>query len=278
MILNIYREKHNFTASAAGFCIITMNDRFSIVIVCKNEEENIERVLKSIQGITDDILVYDNGSTDGTLSILSKYGVRIIQGEWLGYGQTKKQAVLLAKYDWVLSIDADEALDEELQASLQKLTFGDEKTVYQISFKNLLGEKHLRWGEWGADKHIRLFNRRFVNWNEALVHESLQIPSSAVVQKLSGFVLHRTMKDTVEYSQKMVRYALLNADKYFAQGKKSSWLKRYISPQFSFIKHYIFQLGFLDGWEGLLSARMTAYYTFLKYARLHELWREKKSY
>ena len=73
----------------------------------------------------------------------------------------------------------------------------------------------------------------------------------------------------------MVRYALLNAEKYFAQGKKSSWFKRFINPQFSFAKHYIFQLGFLDGWEGLLSARMTAFYTFLKYARLHELWKGK---
>ena len=89
-------------------------------------------------------------------------------------------------------------------------------------------------------------------------------------------MLHRTMNDTAEYSRKMVKYALLNADKYFRLGKKSSWTKRYISPKFSFAKHYIFQAGFLDGWEGLLSARMTAFYTFLKYARLHELWKEKK--
>ncbi len=104
----------------------------------------------------------------------------------------------------------------------------------------------------------------------------LQMPSSAMVKNLPGYILHHTMKDTIEYSNKMVKYALLNADKYFAQGKKSSWFKRYINPQFSFARHYIFQLGFLDGWEGLLSARMTAFYTFLKYARLKELWEEKK--
>ena len=252
-----------------------MNNHFSIVIICKNEEAAIERVLQSVAGLTDDVLVYDNGSTDNTLEILKRYNVRIHQGQWLGYGKTKKLAVDLAKYDWVLSIDADEAPDKELQASLRNLSFTDANTVYQFEFKNLLGEKHLRWGEWGKDRHIRLFNRKVVNWNEASVHESLNIPSSAVVKNLPGAILHRTMNDMVEYSQKMVRYALLNAEKYFEQGKKSSRAKRYFSPLFSFFKHYVFKLGFLDGWEGLVSARMTAYYTFIKYARLYELWKGK---
>ena len=251
-----------------------MTNQFSIVIVCRNEEDAIEKVLQTIKDLTDDIVVYDNGSTDETVNILHRFNVRVHQGEWLGFGRTKQQAVALAKYDWVLSVDADEALDDELQQSLRTLNFGEENTVYQLKFKNLLGEKHLRWGEWGGDKHIRLFNRKLVNWNDAVVHESLLIPPSVVVKELAGYVLHRTMKNTVEYSQKMVKYALLNAEKYFAQGKKSTWIKRHLNSKFSFVKHYIFQLGFLDGWEGLLSARMTAFYTFLKYARLRELWKE----
>jgi glycosyltransferase involved in cell wall biosynthesis len=252
-------------------------NHFSIVIVCKNEERNIGRVLQSLAGLTDDVLVYDNGSTDGTLAILRQYGVRIHQGQWIGYGKTKREAVNLAKYEWVLNIDADEALDEPLQKSLQTVNLSDAGVVYEIKFKNLLGEKHLRWGEWGSDKHIRLFNRSRINWDEAPVHETLLIPASIKVKSLPGAILHRTVKDSVEYSNKMVKYALLNAEKYFAQGKKSSWVKRYVSPRFSFGKHYIFQLGFLDGWEGLLSARMSSFYTFLKYARLHELWKEKKN-
>lgn len=248
--------------------------QFSIVIVCKNEVQNIGRVLQSIQGLSNDILVYDNGSTDGTLDLLRQYGVRVYEGEWMGYGRTKQKAVNMAEYDWVLSIDADEAPDEELQDVLRSISFTDASIVYEVKFKNFLGERHLRWGEWGADKHIRLFNRTQVNWNDALVHEALVLPASVVVKTLPGAILHRTVKDTAEYSQKMVKYALLNAEKYFAQGKKSSWVNRYFSSRYSFVKHYIFQLGFLDGWPGLLSARMSAFYTFLKYARLHELWRE----
>jgi glycosyltransferase involved in cell wall biosynthesis len=158
-------------------------NNFSIVIVCKNEEGTIERVLQSAMELTDDVLVYDNGSTDGTMAILQQYGVRIHQGPWMGYGKTKREAVSLAKNDWVLSLDADEALDEELQSSLRTINLSDANVVYRIKFKNLLGEKVLHWGEWGSDKHIRLFNRTRVNWDEAVVHESLVIPSEARIEK-----------------------------------------------------------------------------------------------
>lgn len=252
-------------------------NRISIVIVCKNEAGNIEKVLDSIRDISDDVVVYDSGSTDGTIGILKSYGVRLHQGEWMGFGKTKQFAIGLAKHDWILSIDADESPDEKLANELKQLEPGDERTVYDIRFKNYLGEKHLRWGEWGSDTHIRLFNRRLVNWNEAPVHESLVMPEGIKVLKLQGSIIHRTMKDTAEYSQKMVSYALLNAEKYYRSGKRSTWLKRSFSPLFSFVKHYIFMLGFLDGWEGLLSARMTAFYTFLKYARLHELQNRKSA-
>lgn len=247
---------------------------FSVVIVCKNEKGSIENVLQSLAGLTDDILVYDNGSTDGTLEVLQQFGVRVHKGPWEGFGKTKQQAVRLARYDWILSLDADEALDEELQQSIRNLSFQNEHTVYRLAYKNLLGKKHLRWGEWGSDQHIRLFNRCRANWNDAIVHESLQLPPLVTIKKLKGYVLHRTVKDAAEYSRKTIYYALLNAEKYFVQGKRSTWAKRHLSPGFTFIKHYIFGLGFLDGWEGLLSARMTAFYTFLKYARLRELWEE----
>ncbi|HEV7332610.1 MAG TPA: glycosyltransferase family 2 protein [Flavisolibacter sp.] len=252
-----------------------MNNNFSVVIICKNEKGNIERVLQSLAGIAGDIVVYDSGSTDGTLETLQTYPVRVVQGPWMGFGKTKRHAVSLAQNDWVLCLDADEALDSELQQSLKSLPLPNNNVVYRIAFKNLLGDKHLRWGEWGGDQHIRLFNRTVVNWDEAIIHERLIIPPAVTVQQVKGNVLHRTMKDTVEYSHKMVQYALLNAEKYFRQGKKATWIKRWLAPQFAFAKHYIFQLGFLDGWEGLLSARMTAFYTFLKYARLQELEKHK---
>ena len=250
----------------------SMKHAFSVVIVCKNEAAAIGPVLQSVQHLTDDVVVYDNGSTDDTIAVVTAYkNVKLHQGPWLGFGKTKQAATALAKYDWVLSLDADEALDETLQQELQQLQFENNKTVYNLAYKNFLGNTHVKWGEWGFDGHIRLFNRNTVSWNDAPVHEELLLPENAVIKKLKGHVLHRTMKDTVEYSHKVVRYALLNADKYFAKGKKSTWVKRAVSPRFAFVKYYIFMLGFLDGWAGLVCARMTAFYTFLKYTRLHEL-------
>lgn len=249
-----------------------MKHPFSVVIVCKNEAAVIGRLLQSTQAVTDDVVVYDNGSTDATISIAKQFGnVQLHQGAWEGFGKTKQTATALAKHDWILSLDADEALDEVLQQELAQLNFVNPKVAYNIRFKNYLGSKYLKWGEWGFDKHIRLFHRAEVGWNDATVHEQLLVPKDIRIQKLRGQVLHRTMPDTVTYSRKVMDYALLNAEKYYASGRQAGFIKRYIAPLYTFFKFYVFMLGFLDGWQGLVCARMTAYYTFLKYARLHEL-------
>jgi glycosyltransferase involved in cell wall biosynthesis len=249
-----------------------MKQRFSIVIVCKNEATVIRHLLDSAQAVTDDVVVYDNGSTDGTVALAQQYtNVQLHQGPWQGFGKTKQVATALAKHDWILSLDADEALDETLQQELMQLPLHDPKVAYNFQFKNFLGNKHIRWGEWGFDAHIRLFHRAHAGWNDAPVHEQLQLPKEVKIENLRGSVLHRTVKDMVVYSRKVVEYALLNAGKYHAAGKRASFVKRFIAPPFTFVKFYIFKLGFLDGWEGLVCARMTAHYTFLKYARLYEL-------
>ncbi len=247
----------------------------SIVIVCKNEADIIGQTLRSLQGVTDDIIVYDTGSTDTTIEIVKQFSVQLHQGGWEGFGKTKNKANALAKYDWILSLDADEAIDEELKRSLLNQGLHYEK-VYEIKYKNFLGDKYLKHGEWGNDKHTRLFNRTVINWNDAPVHEQLVIPAGTITHMLSGYVLHRTMKDINDYALKMVNYAMLNAEKYYRQGKQASWFKMRLAPGFSFFNHYILRAGFLDGHAGYVCARMTAYYTFLKYARLKELNKKEK--
>jgi glycosyltransferase involved in cell wall biosynthesis len=246
----------------------------SVVIVCKNEAEVIGRTLQSVESLTDDIVLYDNGSSDGTQDIARARGAKVFEGNWEGFGKTKKKVVELARHDWVLSIDADEVLDQDLKESLLHLQFTNENFVYEIKFKNFFGTRQLKHGEWGRDKHIRLFNRRRVNWDEASVHEKLALNPDTRVLPLKGFILHQTVKDISEYTRKIIQYALLNATKYHLQGKRSSWIKLYLGPFFAFVKYYFFHLGFLDGWEGFVCARMTAFYTFLKYARLRELNRQ----
>ena len=245
--------------------------KISVVIVCRNEADSIGRTLESLRGLTDDVVVFDNGSTDGTQQIVKGYDVRLHEGIWEGFGTTKRKATALARYDWILNLDADEALDEELKKSLLSMDPSNDLVVYDLKFKNFLGNRLLKYGEWGGDHHIRVFNRRKVNFNDAPVHENLHFPPGIVIKKLDGHVLHETMRDMDEYGHKMVQYAMLNAEKYFNQGRRSGLFKIILSPAFAFINYYLLKLGFLDGYAGYVCARMTAWYTFMKYARLREL-------
>jgi len=251
--------------------------KISVVIICKDEEDEIGRTLHSLGGLTDDIIVLDNGSTDNTKNIVRDSGARLIEESWEGFGKTKNKATSFAKYDWVLNLDADESIDEELKKSLLNLSLQNDNEVFEIKFKNFLGNAYLRFGEWGWDRHIRLFNRKRVNWNEAIIHERLTSPPGIRTKKLKGFVLHYTVKNEVEFAGKMQKYGLLNAEKYAKEGKRSSWVKIYLAPVFSFLKYYVFQLGFLDGRAGFICAKMSSYYTHIKYARLLELNKAKRT-
>lgn len=245
--------------------------QLSVVIVCKNGASVVGKTIESFSGLTDDVLVYDNGSTDGTQEIVRQTRAKLVEGTWEGFGRTKNKANTLAKYDWIFSLDADEAIDEELKKNLLQEDLADEMKVYEFRFKNFLGSKWLRFGEWGNDKHTRLFNRRKVKWNDAEVHESLLYPQGVKKAIVHGYVLHKTASSINEYKSKMERYAGLNAEKYFKQGKKAGAFKIYFSSIFSFIINYFLRLGFLDGITGYYCAKVNAQYTFLKYKKLNEL-------
>jgi len=243
----------------------------SVVIITKNEAHIIGTTLQSLQGLTDDFIIVDSGSTDATIEICKKFNATIIETTWDGYGQNKNKGIDAAKYNWILNLDADEAIDAELKAAIMQLELNDEETVYNFKFKNFFCNKWIRFGEWAGDKHIRLFNRNKVRWNTAAVHEGLLLGNKTEVVMLPGNILHYTTQHIDEYIGKTIAYARLNAQKYQLQGKQSSFFKLRMAPGFTFFQHYILRLGFLDGWEGYLIAKTTAWYTFLKYSFLKEM-------
>ena len=243
----------------------------SIVIITKNEADLIACCIKKSKLITDDIVVIDNGSTDDTLDIAATYGCRIYQKTWDGYGANKNKGADAAKYNWVLSIDADEVPDDELIRSLHKLKFNDPAVAYDIKFRSYFGKKIIHFGSWGRDHHIRLFNRGLVKWSETMVHETLILPENIRVKKVNGHLHHYSVKDVNEYESKGLYYAKLSAKKYFSNGKKASLVKLYISPVFGFIKNYIINLGFLDGREGWHIAKTTLKNTRRKYQYLSQM-------
>lgn len=247
------------------------NMDISVVIITRNEAHIIANTLQSLKPVINDIVVVDSGSTDETVSICKQFNATVIETGWDGYGINKNKGIAVAKNDWILSLDADEAIDEELRTSLPALSLTNDEEVFNIRFKNFFRRKWIRFGEWGSDKHIRLFNRKKVWWNEAAVHENLVFPGTVKISMLKGNVLHYTVIDEQKYFDKMTNYARMNAEKYFAAGKKPNFFKQYFSPVFAFLQYYIFHLGFLDGREGFIIAKTTARYTFLKYIYLKEL-------
>ena len=243
----------------------------SVVIITKNEAHIIANTLQSLQAVTNDIVIVDSGSTDETIAICKKFNATIVETNWGGYGINKNKGIKAAKNDWILSLDADEAIDAALQQSLLELALANDEEVFDIRFKNFFCNKWIRFGEWGFDWHIRLFNRKKVQWNNVAVHENLLFPENVMMTKLTGNILHYTVQNRQEYDIKTDYYARINAKKYLQAGKKPNSLKQYLSPVFAFIQHYIFRLGFLDGKEGFIIAKTTARYTFLKYRYLKEM-------
>jgi glycosyltransferase involved in cell wall biosynthesis len=259
------------------FCIVANSkQKISVVIICKNEDHIIGRTIAAAKPVADEILVYDTGSTDRTLELARSHNVRIIEAPWEGYGICKQKAIKAAANDWILNIDSDEVLDEELQRSILQCSLDNARIAYRIRFKNFLGTRYLKWGEFGFDTHIRLFHRQHVKWSSGNIHEQLEVPKEVKVQKLKGHILHYTMKDTEEFVKKSVNYGLLNALEYYKKGKKATWVKQFLAPSAIFIKYYILRLGILDGWTGFFAARMSAFYTYIKYTRLREYWENRE--
>ncbi len=254
-----------------------MNSQVSVVIICRNEAHIIGRTIEAAFRFTDDVVVVDSGSNDGTQSIVTAAGARLLETGWDGYGKNKNKGVTMARYDWILSVDADEVADDALANQLRELVLAGPETMYNILFRVFLGDKRIRYGEWSNDAHIRLYNRNHTHWNEAEVHENLLLPDHTQVITLKGHLLHYTSGDLHEFAMKTVNYAVLNAAKYQHQGKKAGWTKIYLAAPFSFVKNYFFRLGFLDGRAGFTIAKMNAFYTLLKYLRLAELNKQQKS-
>jgi glycosyltransferase involved in cell wall biosynthesis len=243
----------------------------SIVIITKNEVDLISRCVSNAKLISDDVIIVDSGSTDHTLDIASVYGCRTFDRPWDGYGANKNKGIELAKYDWILSIDADETPDGDLIKSLHSLKLDEPAMVYDIKFRSYFGQKPVRFGSWGRDHHIRLFNRKSVKWSETMVHETLIMPENTCVRKLKGHIHHYSVKNLAEYTRKGSYYARLSARQYFHDGKKAGIIKLYISPLFGFIKNYLFYLGFLDGRVGWKIAKATLKNTHHKYQLLNQM-------
>lgn len=220
------------------------------------------------------ILLGVNGGFDpkNYRELIPSEQLKLIPLEWKGYGATKNELAAHADNDWILSVDTDEVANEELQQSLNKIRLENPNTIYALGMCHYLGEKPILHGSWkiGKRSFLRLYNKQYTQWDEAAVHESIIIPDDAAIVRLKGRINHYTATDYRQFLEKNKHYAKLSALKYRKNNKTTFIGKSWLSAIFSFLKNYLFCLGFLDGKAGWQIAKGTALYTFWKYQGLRK--------
>jgi glycosyltransferase involved in cell wall biosynthesis len=243
----------------------------SAVIITYNEERNILRCLESLQGIVDEILVVDSQSKDKTVEICAGKGARVLQHEFEGFRQQKEWAVAQAKFDWILSLDADEVLSDELKTTILKVKEQPDADGYYFNrLNNYLGTwiKHCGWY---PDAKLRFWYRQKGGWKGINLHESVEMQSGTVVKKLEGDLLHYTYHSISQHLNQLNRYSEMAAAEGFAKGKRSSVAIAIFKAIWKFKRDYLFKLGFLDGAAGFQVCVMGAFAVYIKYLKIREL-------
>ena len=232
-----------------------MHNQLSVVIISKNEEKFIADAVESAL-FANEVLVLDSGSTDNTCTIAQEHGAKVLHQDWLGFGAQKNKAVGLAKNDWVFVLDSDERITAELQSEILNTLQDPAADGYHTArLNNFFGKNIWHCGLY-PDYSIRLFNRQKGRFNNVPVHESVQIQGNT--DKLKNHMIHLAFDTVEEFSNKQKKYAKLSQ-------KNKSLVKAFISPIWTFLKIYIFRLGFVEGWCGFIIAKVYAQYTFWKY-------------
>ena len=241
-------------------------NKITAVVITLNEERNIGRCLESVLPVVDEVVVVDSFSTDATADICARHGVRFVTHEWEGYVATKNYANELASNDWILSLDADEALSPELAKSILALKNQDmEGKVFSMNrLMNYCG-RWIRHGGWYPDVKVRLFDRRQVRWIGQKVHETLDVPDGTPVMKLEGDLWHYSFYTPEEHRRQMEKFAALSAEEMKERGQRPSLFSAWVHTGWKFLRDYLFKGGFLDGALGWTIARNNAYGVWCKY-------------
>ena len=249
----------------------------SAVIITFNEAANIARCLESLMNLTDEIVVVDSFSTDDTPNICRSYGVQFLQREWAGYAATKNWANGQTQHQYILSVDADEVIDEELARDIQHRRSTGLEGVYSVNRRTNYCGHWVRYCGWYPDRKIRLFPKDKCHWEGDFVHETLVHDNDLNERSLHGHLLHYSYHSLDDHRSRAEKYAGLHAQKMAAQNRSSSSLKAYFSAGWKFIQVYLLKLGLLDGKAGWNIARFSAWAVFLKHRKLIETQAQKRA-
>lgn len=247
--------------------------KISGVVITYNEEGNLEECLLSMLEVVDELIVVDSFSTDGTKVIAEKHGVKFIEHTFEGHIQQKNYAIQQASNDWVLSLDADERLSENLQSVIKLLKKDGAKVDgYRFNRLNNYCGKWIRHCGWYPDAKIRLWNKQKGEWGGVNPHDTVVMNEGTTIKAIKADILHYTYRRMEDHITQMNKFTTIAAEEEHKKGKRINVvLHLMFYPFLNFLKNYIIRLGFLDGYAGYLVCKNGAYYRFLKYAKLRNL-------
>src|ERR1051326_896107 len=244
----------------------------SVCIITLNEERNISRTLKSVQGFADEVIVVDSGSTDATASIAQSFGAKVFVEPWNGFARQKNSSLEKASGDWILSLDADEEVSPELAASIQSLMNSGEPPQfegYTMNRRNLYFGRWIKRAGYYPDPKLRLVKRGAAEFELRDVHEDMKMEGD--LGHLKGDLIHHAYPTLESFVEHANRYSSLGAGMVARERKVGfSFINIVIRPMVRFLWSYIFRGGFLDGREGLLVLMTHAAYVSWKYAKAWE--------
>jgi len=251
----------------------------SVCSVSFNEEWIIARTFNAVKDIADEMILVDSGSTDQTREIAASLGVRVyIEEPYKGCGLQKNVAIEKCTCDWILFLDADEVVSEELKTEIKRImqmpTAAD---VYKVRFQSFCFGRLIKHGGWSAFYKVRFFKNGAGKFSPHIIHSYFETKENAVNDKIDANIFHYTYRDITHYIEKNNRYTNEKALMLFRKGKKPQVIKFIFSPVIRFIKSYFFKLGFLDGIDGLIMSMLGSWYAILQFLKLHELWANKKT-
>lgn len=249
--------------------------KITATIITYNEAENIRAACESLAW-TDEIVVVDSESSDETREIAASCGARVIVNSWPGFAEQKQYAADAAQHDWILSVDADERVTEELRRSIEAVrSRGARADGYRIARRSFYLGRWIRGGGWYPDHQLRFYDRRKGRWAGAHIHESVKMNEGARIETLEGDLLHYSVRDAAHHHRMIgERYAPLAARQMFEAGRRTTFLKILAAAPATFIRSYILKSGYRDGVPGLAIAAFAAHHAFLKHLLLWEKQRQ----
>lgn len=243
----------------------------SVVIITFNEERNISRCLDSVRLVADEIIVVDSFSTDQTKTICESYKVKFLTHAFEGHIEQKNWAITQAKYPHILSLDADEALDDKLIQEILRIKQNWDADGYQMNRLTNYCGKWIKHCGWYPDTKLRLWDSTKGKWGGTNPHDKYEMQPNSIIKQLQGDILHYSYYTLEDHYKQVNYFTTILAQSQYKIGKKAPIIVLIMSPLVKFVRDYFFKFGFLDGKSGFKICKISAYATFVKYRKLRSL-------